>query len=108
MSSSSSLSSSAVSRRDLLKQLGTAGAGLLLAPQVIRGSSPADIMVAGKPVEIVVASPSPNTVRITVVPIDANKAGTAAAAVPVDGALAQVDLGKTVARASGTHKFTPV
>jgi alpha-glucosidase (family GH31 glycosyl hydrolase) len=92
-----------VSRRDILKQLGTAGAGVLLAPHVIRGQS-SDIIIAGKPVEIAVSSLSRTTVRITIVPIEGGKA----AAVPVDGALVREDLGKPVAHARAAQTFTPV
>jgi alpha-glucosidase (family GH31 glycosyl hydrolase) len=98
------MSQPVVSRREILKQLGSAGAGLLIAPQIIRGQS-SNIVIAGKPVEIVVASLSPTTVRLTVRPLDAASAG---GAVPVDGALVQEVLGKTIAHTSGTHKFTPV
>src|SRR5262245_43578923 len=57
-----------VSRRELLEQAGKAGAGILLAGRVLRGQS-SDITVAGQPVEIIVRSVSPSTVRISVVPI---------------------------------------
>jgi alpha-glucosidase (family GH31 glycosyl hydrolase) len=93
-----------VSRREILKQLGTAGAGVLLAPQVIRGQSPADIIVAGVAVEIVVSSLSLNTVRITVMPIGGGQPG----AVPVDGALLREDLGRVVSHTRGAYKFAPV
>jgi alpha-glucosidase (family GH31 glycosyl hydrolase) len=46
-----------------------AGTGVVLARSVIRGQS-LPIVVADRPVEIVVASVSPLTVRVTVVPID--------------------------------------
>ena len=52
------------SRRDVLKQIGFAGAGAILAPAVIRGQN-SPIRIAGMPVEIAVASVSPTTVRIT-------------------------------------------
>jgi len=58
-----------VSRREVLKRIGKATAGLALTGGVIRGQS-TDIVVAGKPVEIAVASVSPTTVRITVLPIE--------------------------------------
>src|SRR5262245_28799003 len=60
--------SARVSRRELLEQAGKAGAGILLAGGVLRGQSSA-ITVAGQPVEIIVRSVSPSTVRISVVPI---------------------------------------
>ena len=68
-----------VSRRDAVKQLAGATAGVVLAGGTIRGQSDA-IVVAGKPVEIVVSSVSPSTVRITALP-----AGVSA--VSDDGAL---------------------
>src|SRR5688572_14130231 len=82
-----------VSRREALQHMGTAGAGLLLGGGVIRGQS-APIVIAGKPVEIVVAGVSRSTVRITVLPLDG---GTA---VPVrdDNALVAAAEGKPLAR----------
>ena len=71
-----------VSRREALKKLGKATASLALTGGVIRGQG-TDIVVAGKPVEIAVASVSPNTVRITVLPID----GGQVAAMPDTGTL---------------------
>ena len=68
------------SRRDVLKQIGFAGAGAVIAPAVIRGQS-SPIRIAGMPVEIAVASVSPTTVRITAAGI------AGAAGVPDDGAL---------------------
>ena len=54
-----------ISRRKVLKQLGRATAGWALTREIIRGQG-AKIVVAGKTVEIAVASVSPATVRITV------------------------------------------
>src|SRR5262245_24991102 len=62
-----------VSRREVLKRIGKATAGLALAGGVIRGQG-TDIQVAGKPVEIVVAAVSPTTVRISVLPIEGGRA----------------------------------
>ncbi len=92
-----------VTRRDALKHLGTAGAGFLLARGVIRGEA-ADIVVAGKPVEIVVSSLTPTTVRITVLPIESGKSG----AVPLDGALVREGEGREVARSLTKDQFGPV
>jgi alpha-glucosidase (family GH31 glycosyl hydrolase) len=61
-----------VSRREVLKRIGKATAGLALTGGVIRGQD-TDIVVAGKPVEIVVASVSPITVRISVLPIEGGR-----------------------------------
>lgn len=63
-----------VSRRKALKVLGQAAAGLALTEGVIRGQS-AEIVVDGKPVEIVVATVSPSTVRIRVVPVEPGVTG---------------------------------
>jgi len=83
-----------LSRRDALKQLGTAGAGVVLGAPAILSGQRTDIRVAGRAVEIAVASLSPSTVRITVLPLE----GGRAAAVPVDGALVREDLGRQLAR----------
>ena len=56
-----------VSRRVALKHIATAGAGMAIAPAIIRGQSP--IIVAGKPVEIAIVPISRSTVRISVRPI---------------------------------------
>ena len=80
-------------RRAALKHLGLSGAGLVMAPVMIRGQA-APIMVAGRPVEIAIASISASTVRITVQPI----ASGAAQNVVNRGAL----VAAADARASGT------
>ncbi len=90
-----------ISRRKALKQLGAAGAGILMTHGIIRGQS-SEIMIAGKPVEIVVSSVSASTVRLQALPIEDGKAGT----VPVDGAL--VSEGKTLANGRSTDRFDPV
>ena len=95
--------SNKLTRRDALKQLGTAGAGIILTRGIIRGQT-ADIMVAGKPVEIVVSSLTPSTVRITVMPI----AGGRANAVPVDGALAPQGEGRALATARAPERIKSV
>src|ERR1051326_1557986 len=58
-----------MSRREALRTLGNATAGIALAG---RGAlqTDAEIRVAGKPVEISVAAVSPVTVRITLLPIE--------------------------------------
>jgi alpha-glucosidase/alpha-D-xyloside xylohydrolase len=100
-----------LSRRDALKQIGTASAGVVLAGGIIRGQT-ADIMVAGRPVEIAIASLSPSTVRISVLPLDGPGAGAVAGGpgaggpgaggrvggVPVDGALVDENPGKSLGR----------
>lgn len=87
-------------RRDALKRLGTAGAGIILGRGIVRGQQ-ADIMVSGKPVEIAVASLSPSTVRITVLPLTDGRAP----AVPVDGALMPEAEGHALARNSVREHF---
>ena len=76
--------SNPISRRDVIKQLGGASAGVVLTGGIIRGQS-SDIMVGGRPVEIVVASLTGNTVRLTVLPLTENQP----ASVPLNGGLAQ-------------------
>jgi alpha-glucosidase/alpha-D-xyloside xylohydrolase len=92
-----------LTRRDALKQLGTAGAGMMLARGAICGQA-GDIMVAGKPVEIVVSALSPLTVRITLMPIE----GSLPNGVPVDGALAAGGEGRAIARSRTRSRFGPV
>jgi alpha-glucosidase/alpha-D-xyloside xylohydrolase len=82
-----------LSRRDVLKHLGAAGASLLLRETFIRGGA-ADIIVAGQPVEIAVASLSAATVRITVRPLRDGRP----APVPVTGALVREAPGRLIAR----------
>jgi alpha-glucosidase/alpha-D-xyloside xylohydrolase len=85
------------SRRDVLKALGAtaagAAAGALFPPRILRGQM-ADIVVAGRPVELAVSSLSPTTVRLTVRPL----ASGVAAPVPVTGALVADEPGSTVRR----------
>ena len=79
--------SNAVSRRDVLKRLGV----VAFSGGILRGQA-RPIMVAGKPVEILVASVSPATVRITVLPIDGPSA------VADDGALVSAAAGRALGR----------
>jgi len=64
-----------ISRRDILKCMGSAGAGALLNPCATPAKEPS-IIVAGKPVEIQVAPVSVHTVRITAVEVDNGKPRT--------------------------------
>jgi alpha-glucosidase/alpha-D-xyloside xylohydrolase len=89
-------------RREALKQFGAAGASLAFAG-VIRGQS-GDIVINGKPVEIVVSSVSPTTVRITALPLEPGNPG----AVPVDGALVQAEWGPVLARARDARPLQSV
>src|SRR5688500_8762170 len=77
-------------RRDVLKQLTCAGAGLALGGEVVRGRW-APIVVDGRAVEILVASVSPVTVRVTVVPISGEP-------LPDHNALVAAAAGKRIAR----------
>jgi alpha-glucosidase/alpha-D-xyloside xylohydrolase len=82
-----------ISRRDALKQLGVAGAGVLVNGGVIRGQERA-ITVAGQPVEIAVSSLSATTVRITVRQLD----NGVPAAIADTGALVADSPGRELAR----------
>ncbi len=82
-----------ITRRNALKSLGAAGAGLLVPAGFIRGRS-GEIIVAGQPVEIAVAVLSPSTIRITAVPLEDGLA----APIPDDGALVPPAEGRTAGR----------
>jgi len=58
----------AVSRRDALTRLTLAGAGVAVSPIATWGQA-SPITVNGRPVSIAVASVSPATVRISVLPL---------------------------------------
>ena len=92
-----------ITRRDAVKRIGAASAGVALSGGIIRGQT-SDIMIGGRPVEIVVSSLSPATVRINVLPI---VDGTPSA-VPVDGGLAQPDAAKRVGAGRAAETFKPV
>ncbi len=55
-------------RRDALKQIAAAGIGCAVSPGVVWGQD-ASIAIAGRPVQIAIASVSPSTVRITISPL---------------------------------------
>lgn len=95
--------SAMLSRREALKRLGSAGAGILLDRGIIRGQSK-DIVISGKPVEISVSSLSSSTARLTVLPIERGRA----AAVPRDGAVALEGEGRPLARRRVRERFDPV
>jgi len=92
-----------LTRREALKRLTTASAGLVLARSVIRGQS-SDIIVAGKPVEIIVSTLGSSTVRLTVLPIESGRT----TAVPVDGALRLEGKERSLSRCHTRERFTPV
>jgi alpha-glucosidase (family GH31 glycosyl hydrolase) len=87
-------------RRDALKQIGIAGAGAMLGGAYIRGPR-ASIVVAGRPVEIAIASITPATVRITLLPLDGTR-------VAEDGALVKAADGRPSGRAHDPQSFTPI
>jgi alpha-glucosidase (family GH31 glycosyl hydrolase) len=89
-----------VSRRRAMRRLGSAAAGIFVAPSILRGQA-SPIVVAGQPVEVAVASVSPSTVRITVVPIT-----NASRPLQDDGALVAAAEGKSLSRARET--FAPI
>src|SRR5688572_16427786 len=82
-----------LTRRQLLQQLGATAGAAMVPLGVIRGQE-APIMVAGKPVEIAVFSVSPDTVRLTVRPVDTGKPE----AVPYTGALVADEFGAALGR----------
>lgn len=88
-----------LSRREVLKRLGSAGAGVVFAGGILRGSS-SPIIVAGRPVEISILAVSPSTVRITILPIDGARKD--------DGALVAAAAGRVLARRRETDAFAPV
>jgi alpha-glucosidase (family GH31 glycosyl hydrolase) len=90
-------------RRQALQQLTSAGAGVVLSGGIFRGQN-ADIVVGGRPVEIVVASVSQTTARITVLPIEGNKPVT----VPDEGALVPAAAGGQVATNRKPDAFKPI
>jgi alpha-glucosidase (family GH31 glycosyl hydrolase) len=85
--------STPVARRVALKQLATAGAGVVLAPAILRGQA-SPIAAAGRPIEIAIAAVSSDTVRMTVMPID----GGSGQALPDDGALVAAAEGRAIGR----------
>jgi alpha-glucosidase (family GH31 glycosyl hydrolase) len=95
--------SDVINRRDALKQLGVAGAGLMFAG-ALRGEEAAEIIVAGQPVEIAVWSLSPNTVRVVVQPFQ----NGLPVPVPYTGALVREQLGTSSVRARDSRAVTRV
>jgi len=87
-----------LSRREALKRLGAASAGMVLDGRLIRGQA-TDIMVAGQPVEIAVATLSNSTARLTIRPVPSERSAPLAAT----GELVSGDLGNLVARGRATR-----
>src|ERR1043166_5892791 len=95
-----------VSRRDALKQIAAAGAGLRPATRLRpKGGQQSPIVIAGKPVEILVASTSRSTVHITVFPLDDNRIAQTPA---YTGALASTSPGDVRARARQSSRLASV
>src|SRR5437588_530588 len=90
-----------ISRRDALRNVAAAGTGgFLTSAQALAQVKPLE--VAGKPVELTLTSVTPQTVRITVQPIENGQPKP----VPQDGALVKEDFGKpafTVRAFAGTR-----
>src|SRR4030081_1381405 len=80
-----------ISRRDALR--GVAGAGALLVP-AIAPAQEKTLEIAGKPVEVTLTSVTPQTVRVTIQPIENGQPK----AVPQDGALVKEVFGQPQAR----------
>jgi alpha-glucosidase/alpha-D-xyloside xylohydrolase len=79
-------------RREALKQLGAAGAGILAAPALIGGQD-TGIVVAGQLVDVAISSVNPDCVRITI-----RRATGGSDASLADGALAKSEWGAPLAR----------
>ena len=79
-----------VSRREALKRVGGAAAGLAFGRTLICGQS-GPILIGGKKVEIVVTSVSDSTIRITALPVRAGE-------IPADDSLVPAANGRPVAR----------
>src|SRR5262245_35014170 len=79
-----------ISRRQALRRVAGAAAGMALRDGILRGQSE-EIFVAGKRVELVVRSISPATVRITALPVNVPAAAN-------DDSLVAAAAGRVVAR----------
>ncbi len=90
-------------RRDILKRIGAAGAGAVLAGRFGRANS-ADIIVAGLSVEIDVFSVSPSTVRMTVRQRDPGGPRP----IPIDGALIGSAEGTASGRYDSADRHSPI
>jgi alpha-glucosidase/alpha-D-xyloside xylohydrolase len=83
-----------LTRRDVLKTVGTAGAGMLLG----RGTTSAQeagLRVAGRPIELSVTAVSRSTLRLSAVPLDD---GGGPQPIPFDGSLVREGWGEPAAR----------
>src|ERR1700683_1937741 len=82
-----------ISRRVVLKGLGTAGATSFLATQA-GAAEDEGLKIAGKAVEVSVTPVGPSIVRVSVVPIEGGRPQP----IPSDGSLVQLDWGEPVLR----------
>lgn len=82
-----------ISRRETLKNIGTAGAGIVLGSRTSAAQNSA-IQITGHPVEIALSSVSPQTVRISIAAIENGKPQ----AIPHDGSLVQKEWAPVHAR----------
>jgi alpha-glucosidase (family GH31 glycosyl hydrolase) len=89
---------SSISRRDAVRELVSAGAGLALGDIVLRGQS-APIVVAGKRVELVVSSISDATARISALPVPGGS-------IPADDSLVPSAAGRILARHPSARAHT--
>src|SRR5262245_62911142 len=94
-----------LSRREALKRLAAVGATMRVALDAEDGAqAPAQITIAGQPVEIMVASLSPSTVHITVSPLDNGRVTPVA----YTGALASNNPGEVRVRARQPSQLSRV
>jgi alpha-glucosidase/alpha-D-xyloside xylohydrolase len=93
-----------IPRREALKRLGVAGAGLAIGSRRILGGTAREIVVAGQAVEISVASLSPVTARITLQPIH----NGATDPLPVTGELVSEKLGRQVVHSRAPEALSRV
>ena len=89
-----------LSRREAVRRLATAGAGLALRDSILHAQSDA-IQVAGRPVEIAVSSVSPATVRITALPVNQGL-------IPDDDTLVSAAVGRILARRRARSVTAPI
>lgn len=97
-----------ISRRAALKRLGAIGAGFALSGDALGGliirRRAQDIVIAGQPVEVVVSSISPTTVRLTIRPLSNGQP----APLPFTGELVQEEFGTTSARGRTTPELARI
>lgn len=83
-----------ISRRDTLKRLSSAGAGVLSCSSLIKAAPDTPIQIAGRDVEISVTNVAAKIVRISVLPLENGKPQ----AIPQEGTLLEQEWPKPVAR----------